>query len=381
MKRTAFLGIVLVVVALLFFIYVTTKETEASPAIKEDVEVRGVFMSYIDLENHFEEQSETVIKQEINLMVQNMKQDGFNLLILQVRSHMDAIYPSLLFPKATYLERVDFTQFDSLSYFIEVCHASSILVYAWINPYRIGKVSKEQISQYPYYDLVSDSICEVDGALYLNPAKEEVTDLLLEGIQEVLQYPVDGILFDDYFYPSMDIDQQEYHSSGMEDVSEFHLQVINQMVQQVYELVHSHQKVFGISPSGNIENNYSSIGADVATWAQEDGYVDFLMPQIYYGFQNEAQPFIEVINEWNDLIPNDRIPLYIALALYKEDTEDEYAGHGKFEWIEENDILKRQVLLSRNLSNYRGFSIFRYDNAYQKLSDEFSNLKGLITKS
>src|SRR5699024_4448200 len=123
------------------------------------------------------------------------------------------------------------------------------------------------------------------------------------------------------------------------------------------------------------------IGADVATWAREDGYVDFLMPQIYYGFRNEAKPFIETVNEWNALIPNERIPMYIALALYKEDTEDEYAGNGKLEWIEESDILKRQVLLSRNLSNYHGFSIFRYDNAYQGESDEFSNLKELVTTS
>ena len=261
------------------------------------------------------------------------------------------------------------TQFDPLSYFIEVCHASSIQIYAWINPYRIGKVSKEEVSLYPYYDLISDSICEVEDTLYLNPAKGEVTNLLLEGIKEVLQYPVDGILFDDYFYPSMDIDQQEYYSSGMEDVSEFHLQVINQMVQQVYELVHSYQKVFGISPSGNIENNYSSIGADVATWAREDGYVDFLMPQIYYGFQNESKPFIDTVNEWNELITNEQVSLYIALALYKENMIDEYAG---------TDILKRQVILSRNLSHYNGFSIFRYDNAYQNHSSEFAHLKEIF---
>ena len=381
MKRTTFLGVVLVVVTILFFIYVTTKETGTSLSLNEKQEVRGVFLSYIDLENHFEQQSETGVKQEINQMVQNLKQAGFNLLILQVRSHMDAIYPSSLFPKSSYLGGVDLAQFDPLSYFIEVCQASSIQIYAWINPYRVGKKSLKELSDYPYFDLISDSVYEVDGALYLNPAKEEVTNLLLDGIREVLQYPVDGILFDDYFYPSMDIDQQEYSSSGMESVSEFHLQVINQMVKQVYELVHSYQKVFGISPSGNIENNYSSIGADVATWASDAGYVDFLMPQIYYGFRNEAKPFIDTINEWNELIPDERIPMYVALALYKEDTEDEYAGNGKFEWIEESDILKRQVLLSRNLSNYHGFSIFRYDNAYQGESEEFTNLKELVTTS
>ena len=132
MKRTTFLGVVLVVVTILFFIYVTTKEAEASPTVNEEHEVRGVFMSYIDLENHFEQQSETGVRQEIDQMVQNLKQDGFNLLILQVRSHMDAIYSSSLFPKSSYLEGVDLTQFDPLSYFIEVCHASSIQIYTKI---------------------------------------------------------------------------------------------------------------------------------------------------------------------------------------------------------------------------------------------------------
>lgn len=376
MKRTTFLGVVLVTT--LFFIYFLAKEPKTTVIEEEKPEVRGMFMSYIDLENHFDNQSEEFVKNEIDQFVSNLQNDQFNLLILQVRSHMDAIYPSSLFPKASYLEKIDFSRFDPFSYLLTKCHELSIQVFAWMNPYRIGKKTVEEISRYPYYSFVSDCIYKVGENLYLNPAREEVTNLLLEGIREVLQYPVDGILFDDYFYPSMDIDQKEFELSGMNDVTEFHLRVINDMMSQVYSLVHSYEKVFGVSSSGNIENNYSTIGADVFTWAKETGYVDFLMPQIYYGFQNESKPFIDTVNEWNELITNEQVSLYIALALYKENMIDEYAGTGNMEWVENADILKRQVILSRNLSHYNGFSIFRYDNAYQNHSSEFAHLKEIF---
>ena len=117
---------------------------------------------------------------------------------------------------------------------------------------------------------------------------------------------------------------------------------------------------FGISPDGNISNNYDKVFADVKTWLSSSEYVDFIMPQVYYGFFNESKAFKTVIDEWNNLIKNDDIKLYIALAFYKVGLIDKYAKSGSDEWILNDDIIMREIILARNLKYYEGFSLFRY---------------------
>ena len=94
-------------------------------------------------------------------------------------------------------------------------------------------------------------------------------------------------------------------------------------------------------------------------WCVDD-YVDFIMPQVYYGFFNESKAFKTVIDEWNNLIKNDDIKLYIALAFYKVGLVDKYARSGSDEWILNDDIIMREIILARNLKYYEGFSLFRY---------------------
>ena len=84
------------------------------------------------------------------------------------------------------------------------------------------------------------------------------------------------------------------------------------------------------------------------------------MPQLYYGFNNETRPFIKTLNEWNSLIKNDT-KLITALSLYKAGTIDKYAKAGKYEWIENSNIIRKQIQVARNIINYTGYAIFRYD--------------------
>ena len=108
------------------------------------------------------------------------------------------------------------------------------------------------------------------------------------------------------------------------------------------------------------------------------------MPQVYYGFFNESKPFYPTVKEWNNLVTNKKVKLMIALALYKSGSIDEYAKSGKDEWIKYNNILKREVIISRNLSNYSGFAIFRYGNLFQEeyyneqLIQEVKNLTDIL---
>ena len=140
--------------------------------------------------------------------------------------------------------------------------------------------------------------------------------------------------------------------------------------------------MFAVSPDGNIENNYQKHFADVKKWGSSTGYVDYLMPQIYYGFYNETQAFVSVLEEWEKLAS--KVELLPVLAFYKVGAVDNFARSGKEEWILNDDIIMREILLTRNLKQYEGFSLFRYDYLFNKdletatTMNEVKNMKKIL---
>ena len=88
------------------------------------------------------------------------------------------------------------------------------------------------------------------------------------------------------------------------------------------------------------------------------------MPQIYYGFRNEAKAFVSVLDEWESLAK--KVSLLPVLAFYKVGTVDTFAKSGSEEWIFNDDIIMREVILTRNLKQYQGFSLFRYDYLFNE---------------
>lgn len=371
MKHKLFLIIVLI--GALFLLLPNNKEkTTVTPS---KTETRGVFLSYIELQNYLQKKDEKTSKHNIKTIIQTMKKQHFNWLILQVRPFSDAIYPSKIFPssKVVVAKEGDPLPYDYLKYFIQEAHKEKIKVHAWVNPYRVStNPDPEQVSILnPAYSWLGTSLVEVipEQGIYYNPASEEVKKLILSGIEELINhYDIDGIHFDDYFYPSKTIDLVSYEESGKkEPLYTYRLNQVNDLVKRTYKLVHKKKNlVFGISPQGNIENNYQSQFADVRTWATTKGYVDYLMPQIYYGFLNEAKPYYDVVKEWNELVDKSGINLYFTLALYKTGVVDTFAKSGANEWLEEDDIIKKEIIIARNLKNYKGFSLYRYDYLVQK---------------
>ena len=144
-------------------------------------------------------------------------------------------------------------------------------------------------------------------------------------------------------------------------IEEYHLNVVNNLIKKIYKKCQKRNIKFGISPDGNIENNYQKNFADVKEWMSKKGYIDFIMPQIYYGFYNSTKGYYKVLKEWESLLKNNELEMLIALAFYKIGKEDNYAKDGKYEWIENNNIIMREILLSRNIKNYTGYALFRYD--------------------
>ncbi len=388
MKTKILVLFVFLLVAYLFFIPVKNYERKASK--KE--EKRAVFISYMELQKYLKGKDEKTAKANINKMISALKSNKFNMIILQVRSFSDAIYESQYFPWSMVISENEGEayHFDVLAYFIEMSHKNNLELHAWINPYRIrtnNDVSTITIKN-PAYNLLETNDVDIsDNGIYYNPASSNVQKLILDGIEEILEnYQVDGIHFDDYFYPNLDIDNENYlEYSKHNDISKdkYHLLMVNNLVKETHKLTKKHHVVFGISPEGNIENNYSKNQADVYTWAKSNEYVDYLMPQIYYGFQNEAAPFYNVLKKWDNLVKESDVKILPALAFYKSNQEDLYAKNGKYEWIENDDIIMRQVLLSRNMQSYGGFALFRYDSIFKEevtevVNSEIKNLKKIM---
>lgn len=388
MKTKILVLFVFLLVAYLFFIPVKNYERKASK--KE--EKRAVFISYMELQKYLKGKDIKTAKANINKMISALKSNKFNMIILQVRSFSDAIYESQYFPWSMVISENEGEayHFDVLAYFIEMSHKNNLELHAWINPYRIrtnNDVSTITVKN-PAYNLLETNDVDIsDNGIYYNPASSNVQKLILDGIEEILEnYQVDGIHFDDYFYPNLDIDNENYlEYSKHNDISKdkYHLLMVNNLVKETHKLTKKHHVVFGISPEGNIENNYSKNQADVYTWAKSNEYVDYLMPQIYYGFQNEAAPFYNVLKKWDNLVRESDVKILPALAFYKSNQEDLYAKNGKYEWIENDDIIMRQVLLSRNMQSYAGFALFRYDSIFKEevtevVNSEIKNLKKIM---
>ena len=375
MKRILLLLFLIIVLILL----VNKKE------IKENniSELRGIYISYIEISKYLNDKDEISSKKEIDKMIDNIKTINCNTIILQVRPSTDSIYNSKIFPVSKYLSSKESYPFDVLKYFIEKSHEQNLKVIAWINPYRISTTSNinEIKENSPAFKYIDSDVVYIGNGIFFNPAKEEVKQLIIDGVKEVLNYKVDKILFDDYFYPSNDIDILEYEKvKEKKTIEEFHLENVNDLIKRVHTECKKKNIPFGISPDGNIENNYNKNYADVKQWLSSSEYVDFIMPQLYYGFNNTTKPFIKTINEWNELIKNKDIDLYIALAFYKVGTIDTYAKDGKDEWINNNNIIMKEIIYSRNITNYKGFSLYRYDNIFDEsnfTNTSYSELKSV----
>lgn len=372
---------ILIIILVLFigmYMFYYMKKKEDNNIINNFEEDRYVFISYIDY-SYLKGKDENILKEEINKMVLNIKENNFNGIILQVRAFSDAIYYSKIFSPSLHIvnNENDKLKLDMLDYFIKLSHENNIKLIAWINPYRIR--SNNDISSISGNNIVNKylntSSVEIKEGIYFNPAKDEVLDLIIKGVLEIVKnYDVDGILYDDYFYPSKTCDLNDYKlyklNGGLNSLEDFRRDNINKLIRKTYEKIKevNSDVLFGISPSGNMNNNYNAEYLDI-NYLIENKIVDFIMPQIYYGFDNTNLPFVNTVNSWSNLVKDTNIKFYVALALYKSGLEDKYAKTGINEWINNNDIISKQIIVSRNTYNYEGFSIFRYDYLFNSKKD------------
>lgn len=324
-------------------------------------EQKAIWLSYIDLSELFYENTEQEFITSFEMVCDNCKSLGVNTLYIHCRAFGDAFYRSKLFQKTKTFGKISY---DPLKLMIVIAHNNDLSVHAWINPLRCE--TAEQLDNVDtslqitkWYRSGDDRIkyISADNHYWLDPAYEDVRKLICDGVSEIIKgYDVDGIHFDDYFYPTTDegFDKQAFIISGEKDLVKWRTENINKLVREVYTTVKSIDSsvLFGISPQGNIDNNYSYMYADVGKWCSEEGYIDYIAPQIYFGFENSVLPFESCAAQWNALIKNKSISLVIGLAAYKIYSDEEY--------INNTDILLMQINSIKDLDNYSGYAFYNY---------------------
>ncbi len=344
--------------------------------------MRGVWLSFYELSDITDYNE---YKSRIDTMFDNAKAIGFNAIFFHVHPFGDSFYPSKIFPFTHYIgyktpkgdpiQGVD-PGYDPLAYAVSAAHNRGLQIHAWWNPYRIWTLSadiSDLSTNNPAYIFETDDnpanhnyVLSTGKGLYYNPAEQGVRDLLTAGIAEMLDnYAVDGVHFDDYFYPTTDstFDSVSYnaykHDGGLLALADWRRQNVDKLLLQVHELCASKNVPFGVSPAGNISRVMNQMYADVALWGSSGGYVDYLCPQIYWGFKHETMPFLGVLNDWLGIATNPTVKLYIGLPAYKLGETDSGAGSGKYEFKTDTEILKRMVLAARQ-TKCDGFIIYSY---------------------
>ena len=339
---------------------------------KPQEEIRGVWVTYMTLDIEGEADKEAAFNEKLDTILSDMKNAALNTMIVQVRPFCDALYPSKIFPWSHILTGTqgDNPGFDPLDTIIQKAHEQDIMVHAWVNPYRISTkdTPSKLSSNHPAVKDPSIGV-EVNGSRYLNPAKDEAIDLITDGVKEIVEkYDVDGIQFDDYFYPPDcgDFDKDDYEAYCAESDSplsleEFRRENVNRMLQSVYTAVHSIKKnvLFGVSPQGNMKNN-DTLYADVKKWCAEKGYIDYICPQIYFSLDNPALTFEDGLRDWLDAERHDGLSLYIGIPTYKAGTD---ADSGT--WLDNDDILTTELSITRE-KGCDGFMLYSYDSFHNE---------------
>ncbi|MBO5682936.1 MAG: family 10 glycosylhydrolase [Clostridia bacterium] len=322
-------------------------------------------------------------------VISNVASMGINTVFIQLRPNGDSIYPSELFPASIYVTGAygEEHEYDPFQIFLDLAHKEDLSVHAWINPLRCMSVDKIDLISQKYeikqwYLRGKDSpLREVSGYLYLDPAYEEARQLVCAGALEIIKkYNVDGIHIDDYFYPTTDesFDADSYAAMNADSLSlaDFRRAQIDLLVSSIHDTVKEQNPtlLFGVSPSGNNDRNFNELYADVSTWCRE-GYIDYLAPQIYFGFEHTTRPFDEVLREFSELAQAGDVPLVVGITLEKaqngyEGIGDSWAGDGYGEWIAQKNVIKRSLEYVRELDDSYGIALFSYRLLFDPLTGE-----------
>lgn len=313
-------------------------------------------------------QQKKYIEQQLDLL----QQSGCNAVIFQVRPTADALYISELEPWSYWLTgqrgKAPSPLWDPMQYAIEEAHKRGMEFHAWLNPYRVTSNAKESLPSDHLYHKEPNRFIKFNGQTFFDPAYPENRNHICEVVKDIVsRYDVDGIHIDDYFYPypnngkKFENDDASYRKfgEGMER-NAWRRHNVDLLIEQLYSTIKNEKEWvrFGVSPFGIWRNkksdprgsessglqNYDDLYADVLLWAK-NGWVDYLVPQLYWTLDMKAAPSRHLAEWWNDNANG--VDVYIGQDVQRTMTNADPGNNDKNE-------LDTKVRLSRRLPNVKG---------------------------
>lgn len=321
LKRSALAAVLLAIAAL-----------PMSSGVKR--EVRSVWMATVwALDWPSSTSSTTAQKNEMVKYLDVLQKNNFNAVYFQVRTMSDAFYKSSYEPWSSYLTgtRGKDPGWDPLAFVVEECHKRGMECHAWVNPYRFSTGSNWSTAQDQALKsagmLLAYTKSDGKTTTILNPGLESVRKRIVDVCKEIISnYDVDGLVFDDYFYPegipvtSSAGDYDLWQKSGASmTFGDWRRNNVNQMVADVYKMVQQQKPYvrFGISPAGaactsaavaakhGIDRcpvasdwQYDGIFSDPVAWL-EAGTIDYISPQLYWKTNHKTNPFGPMTKWWS----------------------------------------------------------------------------------
>ena len=287
-------------------------------------EFRGAWIQCVN--GQFLGMSTQTMQQTLTYQLDELKKDGVNAIIFQVRPECDALYQSSMEPWSRFLTGAQGKSpspfWDPLAWMVEQCHKRGMELHAWINPYRAKTKTTKELASSHVAIRHPEWVFSYDGQFILNPGIPECRDYICNVVADIVRrYDVDGLHMDDYFYPypvagqSIDDGRQfRAYNNGIKDIGDWRRYNVNVFIKQMYETIKSVKPwvKFGVAPFGIYRNkksspigsntnglqNYDDLYADVLLWVN-NGWVDYNVPQLYWEIGHKAADYETLIRWWN----------------------------------------------------------------------------------
>lgn len=285
-------------------------------------EFRGAWLHTVFQDGYLKRSTEEN-KQYLREQLDRLKAAGVNAVIFQVRPQADAFYPSEIEPWSRFITndgKAPVPSWDPLQFMIDESHARGMELHAWLNPYRVTSSKNQQLPRGHVYHKHPQWFIRFDGKLYFDPGLAESRDFITSVVRDIItRYDVDGIHFDDYFYPYPvkgvkfnDSKSYARFGNGL-SLSDWRRKNVDLLIEQVHAMIASTKPwiVFGISPFGIWRNkttdpagsdsrglqNYDDLYADVLLWARQ-GWIDYQLPQLYWELEHRSAPYLSLVDWW-----------------------------------------------------------------------------------
>lgn len=286
---------------------------------------RGAWIQCVN--GQFQGMGRDAMQRTLSSQLDSLQLDGVNAIIFQVRAECDALYESKYEPWSRFLTgqqgRAPQPYWDPLSWMVTECHKRGMEIHAWINPYRAKTKTTTTLADNHIAITNPGRVFAYDDLFILNPAYPENRDYICTIATDIVsRYDIDGFHIDDYFYPyptpGIEIpDGKDFarYNNGIRDIKDWRRYNVDLFIKQLSESIHAVKPwvKFGVSPFGIYRNkksdpvngsatnglqNYDDLYADVLKWIN-NGWVDYLVPQVYWQIGHKAADYETLIKWWN----------------------------------------------------------------------------------